>query len=431
MSYVPTVYNTHSRYMFVVTQAGGSKLFDTELVLRLALKHDIRALTTLARQIFKIVDANPNDYYEPRLPTWSSRKHPRGLTGWGESRKIDKETGKMQLVTKKGSVPQLCRGPILKALDVYWETVGLPPVNAGESMKKAIKEGRWDPDSNPPICRAGHTRKQIRLIPLQPPAGPVELYEMFLLVVGAGYCKYIDPPVEDGTISSMAVLGFLKTKKVAIKLLANIKTKINRITNKTLLCNCSRGLYNWVREGDVETRLKFVRTLADPGDLEFPIKGEPIEDSTQLMKSMAFQVVSTLVLVAQGRNSSGSNNYGFYPFGKAASFSTDAFLKLPQSYFASVLAEMYPYVARDSTKHKLMLKKCDHPMTGLWPWGKVNRHLTFRARLRACQTELFDAYEEVGGGYNGPEDGRYLVGNKKKGPATVSSDEDEDSMEFD
>ena len=87
--------------------------------------------------------------------------------------------------------------------------------------------------------------------------------------------------------------------------------------------------------------------------------------STQLMKRMAFQVVSTLVLVAQDRDSSGSNNYGFYPFGKAASISTDAFLKLSQSYFASVLTEMYPYVDRDSTKHKMMLKKCDHPMTGL------------------------------------------------------------------
>ena len=333
-------------------------------------------------------------------------------------------------MTKKGSVPQLCRAPILKALDGYFDTVGLPPVAAGESLKKAIKEGRWDPASQPAVSRAGHTRKQIRLVPLQPPEGPVDFFPVFLIVVASFYLKYIDPQVEDGTVASTAVLGFLKKKKVAIKLLANIKTKINRVTCKTLICKCSRALYNWVREGNVETRLKFVRTLADPGD-KFPIKGEPVQDPSKLVSRMYFLVVSTLLMVARGRESTGSNNYGFYPFGKQAAISTNGFLRVPQSYFSAVLAEMYPYIARDSSKHPMMMKKCDHPMTGLWPWGKVNRHITFRARFRAVSKELLDVYQDEGGEFHGPEDDQYLCTNKNKKKMTVSSDEEDDSLEFD
>ncbi len=73
----------------------------------------------------------------------------------------------------------------------------------------------------------------------------------------------------------------------------------------------------------------------------------------------------------------------------------------------------------------------DHPMTGLWPWGKLNRHMTFRARMRATQTELFKAYEDLEGVFNGPEVDQHLVGRKKKRRTKTvsSSDEDDDSMD--
>jgi len=96
------------------------------------------------------------------------------------------------------------------------------------------------------------------------------------------------------------------------------------------------------------------------------------------------------------------------------------------------LAEIYTFVARGKSKWSAMLKKCDHPMTGLWPWGKVNRHMTFRSRWRVNRTKLFKMYQEAGGVFHGSESTQYLVGHKKKRGKQQMADtetEDEDSMD--
>ena len=55
---------------------------------------------------------------------------------------------------------------------------------------------------------------------------------IFLTVISAEYCKEIDPPIEDGTLDSLAVLGFLSSKKVFPQIMHNVKQRFSRWTNK-------------------------------------------------------------------------------------------------------------------------------------------------------------------------------------------------------
>ena len=100
-----------------------------------------------------------------------------------------------------------------------------------------------------PQKRKGHTKGQIILIPLQPPEGPQDLLHTFLLVVAAAYCCYLDPEVEDGTVASSAVLGFLTEKRVKTKLLLQCKTRMHRLVHRGMISSCAQGLNEWVREG--------------------------------------------------------------------------------------------------------------------------------------------------------------------------------------
>ena len=116
----------------------------------------------------------------------------------------------------------MCRADILQELDFYYEFVGLVPVNAGESRRKAIREGRYKPPPSA-IYKRGQTRGQRKLIELQPPVGPVNMFHLFVLVIGAAYCEYIKPAVDDGTDASLAVMAYLRNKAVKAKLLAHVR----------------------------------------------------------------------------------------------------------------------------------------------------------------------------------------------------------------
>ena len=408
-------------------------------VMQLARKFDLRALKKLARECYQALELQHPDIqkkggWASQMPTWRSRTHARGLLGWGETRK-KKADGTMAIITRKNGVGELCRHPILKALDFYFNNIGVPPVVAGVPLRKALRNSEFDREGHPATSRRGHTRGQQRLVKMQPPLGEeCDNLEPFLLVVSAAYCTFLDPQVEDGTTSSSAVLGFLKEKKVLLKLLGNFKVRINRVTNRTWLSKCVNSLHGWVREGDVETRLKVIRALGDPGDVQLPVEGEPVKSMDTLVRKMSFYVVNALVAVSAGRESNEQNKYGFFPFGKQAGISTKAFIKLPDAVFSMALAEIYPFVAREKSKWEIMLKRCDHPMTGLWPWGKLKRHMTFRSRWRVNRKELFEMYNENGGEFHGSESTQYLVGNKKKrGKQQMADTEtgDEDSMDDD
>ena len=62
------------------------------------------------------------------------------------------------------------------------------------------------------------------------------------------------------------------------------------------------------------------------------------KDTRELLSEMAFEVVNALVVYSRGKGPSGSNVYGFYPYGKEGSWSTRAFKKIPTPWFALTLA---------------------------------------------------------------------------------------------
>ena len=76
----------------------------------------------------------------------------------------------------------------------------------------------------------------------------------------------------------------------------------------------------------------------------------PLAESADIEESfsdMCYVLVTTLVTVAKGRGSGGSNNYGFYPFGKLAAESIERFKAIPSTWFGIVIAAMYPFVQKD------------------------------------------------------------------------------------
>jgi len=166
--------------------------------------------------------------------------------------------------------------------------------------------------------------------------------------------------------------------------------------------------------------------------VELPIEGEPETTVEALFAGMAFETIQALVLYSAGRDGNGKNPYGFFPYGKPASQSTERFKAVPPSMLACTLAAMYPFVACDQSYWPKLLKKCSHPMTGLWPWSQVRRHLSFHDKFSNNYLKLFEAYEEGKGEYHGPE---VLVGLKRpdKGHRheTSESEEDEESFERD
>ena len=161
--------------------------------------------------------------------------------------------------------------------------------------------------------------------------------------------------------------------------------------------------------------------MGDPND-------DPTETTKELASQMAYHVVNTLVTYAHGRPGHGvigdkDYDYGFYPYGKIPSWSTKAFKNMPTPWLATTLAEMYNFLRKDPQEWDQMRKKRSYPMTSLWPWGVVRRHMCFQQKFRAHKSFLFKEYEAGGGEYHGvtatstinPEDGDL---------STVTEDED-------
>lgn len=179
----------------------------------LAVKLDVKRLQDLAAIAIKRLEI-PDHGWATQMPGWRSRGHPRGLLAWGESRVEGKSA--------RRTIMCVCSQAVNKALDFYFRHVGLPPVKAGESRKKAIKAGRYTKDADSPRSPRGQTKGQVRLVEAMHPYGPINLADMFLLVVAAAYCHYLVPSVDDGTCSSTAVLGFFRDQTTVTKIMASV-----------------------------------------------------------------------------------------------------------------------------------------------------------------------------------------------------------------
>ena len=156
----------------------------------LAANDEIEALHDVSELTWSLI---PDGSWASQMPTWRTRNHKRGLLGWGETRK-DQEDGGVAL--KKGAIKELCRVPILGSVANWFKIVGLPPTDAGESIKRAIAEGRIEADAPPLKRHKGCTRGQAKLVRVNP---PLNLKSVFLLFVACDYMEKLDPKVDYGT----------------------------------------------------------------------------------------------------------------------------------------------------------------------------------------------------------------------------------------
>ena len=215
------------------------------------------------------------------------------------------------------------------------------------------------------------------------------------------------------------------------------KTWMSRLSNKTLFCTCLKPLWQWVRKGNQQLRFQFLKNLEepDPYDLDSEEDEEDEEplNPTELLREMAFEVVNALVLYSAGNGPSGSNDYGFYPYGKEASWSTKEFKKIPTAWFTLTFAEMIPFIFRDMSKWEDLRKKRSYPMTNLWPHATMKRYLNFYRSFLKHRNFLFEQYEKDEDGiYHGQEETQEkkrverVVEARDRGGMVVSSDDSVD-----
>ena len=209
---------------------------------------------------------------------------------------------------------------------------------------------------------------------------------------------------------------------------------MSRCSNKTLFPACALSLWKWAREGtrDIRLALLFNLDVVDFDDFTDDDEHPEDKDTTQLLSEMAFEVVNALVVYSRGKGPSGSNVYGFYPYGKEGSYSTKAFKKIPTAWFALTFAEMYPFLFRDKSKWDELRKKRAYPMTNLWPHSHLIRYLKIQRAFTKQRTFLFKEYEKNGGVYHGKEceRNRSSKTNKVCEDDESLSEASDDSMDF-
>ena len=116
-----------------------------------------------------------------------------------------------------------------------------------------------------------------------------------------------------------------------------VKSRLQRWGNKRLITACIDPLYKFVREGDVELRLKFVRCLGEPdGDFTLPNAKDKCKSVTDLKAKVKTLLVQALMLFSQG-----SGKRKVKPYGAKEARSKVAFKKVSSSAIATTLAVAY------------------------------------------------------------------------------------------
>ena len=123
--------------------------------------------------------------WESVLPSWTTKSKSRGLKEWSSR-------------TARGhwNIKGLCAKVINKAVTIYMEVFGHPPVHEG--------------------VRVGAT--------LSSKKDGIDMYKTYILTVHKAYCQYLNPEVEVGMIAYDKVLQYMNTKVVRLKLLRAVRS---------------------------------------------------------------------------------------------------------------------------------------------------------------------------------------------------------------
>ena len=136
--------------------------------------------------------------------------------------------------------------------------------HAGESLKKAVKEGRVKLADLPhPRKRPrGQTRGQARLVACQPP-NDIDLRTAFVVGVAGAYCMELK--LIKGTLACSAVLGYLSDTKVLNRILGNVKVKFEKLHNRKHLHKAAGDIHEFIHDGDesdVRRKVLLYRNMA-------------------------------------------------------------------------------------------------------------------------------------------------------------------------
>ena len=131
----------------------------------------------------EIPNLSPSEWFKA-LPSWYGRGKPRALKGWSST-----------TARHNWSINVLCAKAINQALTVYMYVLGVPPVCEGEDTDDGfvVKEGG------------------------------IDLMTTFLVCLHVGYCKFLHPPVEEGTDAYHKVLQYMHTRVVKLRLLRAVR----------------------------------------------------------------------------------------------------------------------------------------------------------------------------------------------------------------
>lgn len=301
-------------------------------VLQLAESDNLEELQKLGNSAIERIEnlPEPDEGWSQALPLWCGLGVRRGLESWGA-----------RVYTKNPNAPRawevdLCAVSVQKALNWYLTNVGLPPVVTGVKAKKRStrkKSKRYG---------SGHTRGQKVLARGK---NPIDLLTPFILVVHAHYCHHLNPRVEEGTDADDAVLYTITRPQIKKRLLSSvrsihtrntpqntlaihiittyhqhimqhidsthtlnthcntylqciiqIKTRLQRLSNRSLILTCIEPLWNWVRDdpskpGACETRLEIFRCFGS----------DKTDAATKKLVEECYRIViETLLAYAQG-----------------------------------------------------------------------------------------------------------------------------------
>ena len=119
-------------------------------------------------------------------------------------------------------------------------------------------------------------------------------------------------------------------------MLGNLRTKMEKVSNRKFLLTKLNVLYQWVREDPAtkKQKLQLFRTMG--GRLQ-----------TDLEQHTAYRMVEFLVEVSKGRPPVAPKKRGYYPYGDKASKNTSDFRNCPFTYFAFTLTTVYAYIRYD------------------------------------------------------------------------------------
>ena len=171
-------------------QRHGKRQRRSQSVIHMALEGDVEPLLEYIEE-FDMSKAKPESMTATEwghcLPSWKTKEKKRGLTPWKST-------------TKRGQweITGVCAKVINKAVQVYMNVFGLPPVVEGERRNDSVV-----------LCAK---------------AGGMDLFKPFVLTVHLAYCKYLNPEVEQGMIAFDRVLQYMHTKPVRLKLLRAVRT---------------------------------------------------------------------------------------------------------------------------------------------------------------------------------------------------------------